>query len=179
MSPSTTSASHDSVLSTLDIDARLLNAVISGTVEGLAMTGIVPPPVGASRLVSTTRPIAVVVGMVGRSNGSLTLSFDERTMLHISGALMGEPQAEVNEENLDAIGEIGNMVAGRVKDALAGCDLEVTNISVPSIIMGANYAFYFTRGFNTCSVEFEVPGIAQAYMRDRFFNATISLLKSR
>lgn len=173
------STTTDSVLSTLDIDPRLLSAVISGTVEGLAMTGITPPPVGASRLVSTTRPIAVVVGMVGRSNGSLTLSFDERTMLHIAGALMGEPQTQVDEENLDAIGEVGNMVAGRVKEALSGDDYGLTNISVPSIIMGANYAFYFTRGFNTCSVEFEVPGIAQAYMRDRFFNATISLLKSR
>ena len=116
--PTTSATSHDSVLSTLDIDARLLAAVISGTVEGLAMTGIVPPPVGASRLVSTTRPIAVVVGMVGKSNGSLTLSFDERTMLHIAGALMGEPQTMVNEENLDAIGEIGNIatVIGGISD---------------------------------------------------------------
>jgi hypothetical protein len=45
--------------------------------------------------------------------------------------------------------------------------------------MGASYSFYCTRGFNTCSVEFEVPGIAQAYMRDRFFTATLSLMKSR
>jgi chemotaxis protein CheX len=107
------------------------------------------------------------------------LSFDERTMLFIAGALMGEPQKEVAEDNLDAIGEVANMVAGRIKEALVGTNCEVSNISVPSIVMGASYSFYCTRGFNTCSVEFEVPGIAQAYLRDRFFTATLSLMKSR
>jgi CheY-specific phosphatase CheX len=90
-----TTTTAESTLSCLDIDPVLLSAIVKGVVEGLAMTDIVPPPVGASRLVSTSRPIAVVVGMVGRCNGSLTLSFDERTMLFIAGALMGEPQKEV------------------------------------------------------------------------------------
>jgi chemotaxis protein CheX len=174
-----TTTTHEATLQCLDIDPVLLSAIVRGVVEGLAMTGIAPPPVGASRLVSTSRPIAVVVGMVGLCNGSLTLSFDERTMLFVAGALMGETQKEVTEENLDAIGEVANMVAGRIKEALVGTPCEVSNISVPSIVMGASYSFYCTRGFNTCSVEFEVPGIAQAYLRDRFFTATLSLMKSR
>ena len=98
-----TTTTPEATLPFLDIDPVLLSAIVKGVVEGLAMTDITPPPVGASRLVSTSRPIAVVVGMVGRCNGSLTLSFDERTMLFVASALMGEPQKEVTEENLDAI----------------------------------------------------------------------------
>ncbi len=161
----------------LEIDPQLLRAVVQGVHSGFAMTGIVPPPVGASRLNGTSRAIGVMVGLVGRSNGSLIMSMTERGMLYIAGQLMGETQKEVNEGNLDAIGEVGNMVAGCVKDGLNGTEYELSNISVPSLILGASYDFYVTRGFNTVSVEFELVGIPIAYQRDRFFSATVSLLR--
>lgn len=161
----------------LEIDPTLLRAVVQGVHSGFAMTGITPPPVGASRLNGHSRSIGVMVGLVGRSNGSLILSLTERGMLHVAGQLMGEPQNTVDEANLDAIGEVGNMVAGCVKDGLFGTEYELTNISVPSLILGASYDFYVTRGFNTVSVEFELTGIPIAYQRDRFFSTTVSLLR--
>ncbi|MFO1009079.1 MAG: chemotaxis protein CheX [Planctomycetota bacterium] len=161
----------------LEIDSVLLRSVVQGVHDGLSMTGLEPPPVGASKLYSSSRPIAVMIGMVGRSNGMLTINMTERGMLHIAGKLSGEEQKSINEENLDAIGEVGNMIAGCVKDCLVGTEYEVTNISVPSVILGANYDFYLTRGFNTVCVEFELPGIPIAYQRDRFFTATVSLLR--
>lgn len=161
----------------LEIDSVLLQAVVKGVHAGLSMTGIEPPPVGASKLYSSSRPIAVMIGMVGRSNGMLTINMTERGMLFIAAKLSGEEQKAINEENLDAIGEVGNMIAGCVKDSLVGTEYELTNISVPSVILGANYDFYLTRGFNTVCVEFELSEIPIAYQRDRFFTATISLLR--
>jgi len=161
----------------IDLDPILLNAVIEGTTNGLAMTGLKPPAIGASKLFGASQSTAVLVGMCGTSNGTLTLNLSDRAMLHIASTLTGEDEKELNEGNLDAIGEVGNMIAGCVKDALMGTDYEITNISVPSLILGANYDFYFTRGFNTVSVEFELPGIPVAYQRDRFFSVTISLLR--
>ncbi len=161
----------------LDIDPLLLNSVIQGVQGGFTMTGLKPTPIGASRLFGSSQSIAVIVGLCGLSNGTLTLNLSERAMLHIASQLTGEEEKALSEGNLDAVGEVGNMIAGCTKDALMGTDYELTNISVPSLILGANYDFYFTRGFNTVSVEFELPGIPVTYQRDRFFTVTISLLR--
>lgn len=161
----------------LELDPMLLAALLEGTAGGFSMTGIQPTPIGASKLCAGSHAIAVLVGVCGKSNGTLTLKFSERGMLHIARALTGEAEPEISESNLDAIGEIGNMVAGCVKDQLVGTDHELTNISVPSLILGASYDFYYTRGFHSLSVEFELPGIPVAYQRDRFFSVTLSLLR--
>ncbi|MBI5361541.1 MAG: chemotaxis protein CheX, partial [Planctomycetes bacterium] len=131
----------------------------------------------ASKLHGASKPIAVLVGLVGRSNGMVTLRMTERGMYHIAGKLSGEEHTQVDEACLDAIGEVGNMIAGCIKDNLMGTDYEVLNLSVPSLVLGANYDFYMTRGFNTVSVEFELTQIPIAFQRDRFFTVTISLLR--
>lgn len=161
----------------LELDPVLLSALLEGTAGGMSMSGITPTPIGASKLCSSSHAIAVLVGVCGKSNGTLTLKFSERGMLHIASGLTGETEREISESNLDAIGEIGNMVAGCVKDQLVGTDYELTNISVPSLILGASYDFYYARGFHSLSVEFELPGIPPAYQRDRFFSVTLSLLR--
>lgn len=161
----------------LDIDPLLLQSVVQGVQGGFSMTGLKPTPIGASRLFGASQSIAVIVGLCGQSNGTITINLSERALLHIASQLTGEEEQSITESNLDAIGEVGNMIAGCTKDALHGTDYEITNISVPSLILGANYDFYFTRGFNTVSVEFELPGIPVTYQRDRFFTVTISLLR--
>jgi CheY-specific phosphatase CheX len=171
------STSTETNLLGLEVEPVLLHAVIQGVRDGLAMTGLTPPHVGASKLFGSSRSIAVIVGLCGRSNGTLTLNMTERGMLHLAGSLIGEEQKAIDEQNLDAIGEVGNMVAGCVKDALMGTEFELTNISVPSLILGASYDFYMTRGFSTVSVEFELEKLPIAYQRDRFFSATVSLLR--
>ena len=54
---------------------------------------------------------------------------------------------------------------------------EVTNISVPSLVLGANYNVYYTRGIETVSVEFELEEIPVMFQRDRFFSVTVSLMR--
>jgi len=101
----------------LELDPILLAALLEGTAGGLSMSGITPTPIGASKLCSSSHAIAVLVGVCGKSNGTLTLKFSERGMLHIASGLTGETEREISESNLDAIGEIGNMVAGCVKES--------------------------------------------------------------
>jgi CheY-specific phosphatase CheX len=163
--------------SVLQVDETLLRACVSGTIEGLSMTGIVPPPVGASRLFHAARPISVIVGLVGKNNGTVTLNLSERGMMYMVGKLVGEEPTELDESCFDAISEIGNMVAGRVKDMLVGTSFEMEHISVPSLVLGANYNVYYTRGMSTVSVEFELEGIPVMHHKDRFFSTTISLLQ--
>ncbi len=161
----------------LTIDNRLLSCVIEGTQNGLLMAGVSPPPVGASRFYATHRDISVIVGLCGGQNGTMTLNISQNAMLYLAGKLLFEEQTEVTEENFDAICEVGNMVAGCTKEALAEAGFDVTNISVPSLVLGANYSVYYTRGIETVSVEFELEEIPVTFQRDRFFSATVSLLR--
>lgn len=161
----------------LEIDPVLLEAVIRGTREGLEMTGLTPPPIGASRYCCASRSISVVVGLVGRSNGTVTLTLTEKGMLHIAGHLLGEEKTAIDEMTFDAIGEVGNMIAGRIKDVLIGTDYESENISVPSVIMGENYAVHYTRGMHTVSVDFELNSMPFRNIRERFFTTSLSLLR--
>ena len=80
-------------LAIVEIESLVADDLVQGVHDGLSMTGLEPPPVGASKLYSSSRPIAVMIGMVGRSNGMLTINMTERGMLHIAGKLSGEEMA--------------------------------------------------------------------------------------
>ncbi|MCC7014556.1 MAG: chemotaxis protein CheX [Planctomycetes bacterium] len=161
----------------LEIEPILLDAVIRGTREGLEMTGLNPPPIGASRYCTASRAISVVVGLVGRTNGSVTLSMGERTMLHIASKLLGEEHHSIDEMTFDAIGEVGNMIGGRVKEVLIGTPYESENISVPSVIMGQSYNVHYTRGMHTLSVDFELTDMPFNDLKERFFTTSLALLR--
>ena len=161
----------------LNIDNTLLEAVLGGTLRGLEMTTIAPTPVGASRLARAGHEMSVIVGLAGKTNGSLSINLSRRAMLMIAGGLLGEPQADLNDDNLDAIMEVGNMVAGSIKEALAKSDFHVSEISLPSLVFGRDFSVVWARGITTAAVEFEINEMPVLHMHDRFFTTSISLLR--
>lgn len=164
-------------MTALKVDQTLLEAVIKGTNVGLQMTGIAPPPVGASCFFDSRRTVSIMIGVVGNNNGSVTLNMSERAMLWLAGKLLFEDQSEVGEESIDAIMEVGNMVAGAIKEELVGTVFEAQNISVPSMIWGAAYNVVYTRGMNTVTVEFELEDMPLSMLGDRFFTVTLALMR--
>ena len=164
-------------MTALKVDQTLLESVIKGTTVGLQMTGIVPPPVGASCFFDSRRTVSIMVGVVGNNNGNVTLNMSERAMLWLAGKLLFEDQTEVNEESIDAIMEVANMVAGAIKEELVGTQFEAANISVPSMIWGAAYSVVYTRGMNTVTVEFELEEMPLSMLGDRFFTVTLALMR--
>jgi CheY-specific phosphatase CheX len=169
--------SEQVIFNGLAITQSLVTALLKGTPEGLEMAGVVPVAIGASSMAQSRRAISVMVGLVGDSNGTITLNMSKRAMLYLTGKLLFEDQEEMNEENVDAICEIGNMVAGCTKEALQGSEFRVENISVPSMIFGANYDVHYTRGIDTCTVEFSLEDLPIVNLDDRIFTVTISLLR--
>ncbi len=161
----------------LQINSTLLDAVMTGTTKGLSMTDMVPTPVGASRLSRASHEMSVIVGVVGKTNGSVAVNLSRRAMLMISGGLLGEPQTEVDEVNLDAMMEVGNMVAGAIKEALEGTDYEIAEISLPSLVFGRDFSVLWARGITTATVEFEIEEMPVLHMNDRFFSTSISLMR--
>lgn len=161
----------------LTIDDVLLNCVIQGTNEGLEMAEVTPDAIGASKFNTVNNEISVIVGLHGQNrNGNMALNISERTAMHLAGKLMGESIHTLDDDAIDALCEIGNMIAGRFKELLMGTDHEFQTISLPAIIFGANYTMYHTKNITSISVMFELTEMPIGLMGDKFFNVSIALL---
>lgn len=178
MTTSPPATGHVYPMHALQIDQQLLEAIIQSTLVGLEMTNLGPVPVGAGRFATTHHSITVMVGLVGKHSGNMALNISEAGMLHLAGAMMGEEYREVSEDTIDAIMEVGNMIAGAIKGPLCGTGYEISNISLPSLILGNSYNMVYARGIVSVAVEFEIPNMPFATMNGRFFSTAVSLLKA-
>ncbi len=162
----------------LDVNQELLNGVLRATKIGVEMAGLSPKSVGVSKFLRSSHRITTLVGLMGEaSTGTLILNMSERLGLLITERMLMEKQVELTEDALDAIGEIGNMISGAMKDLLADTDLAIQNISCPAVVMGASYDLYYSSGFQTVTVEFEIDEIPVVHMDDRVFSVGVSLMK--
>jgi len=162
----------------LEINPILMSCVIEGTVGGLSMTGITPRAVGVSRFSSSGKELSVIVGLHGQRNGNMTLNLSERTAAFLAGQMLGSEPGEMDEETIDAVCELGNMVAGQFHNRLHGTPFHFDGISLPAFIYGANYNLYHMKNLITVSVTFEIEEVSVVHMKDKFFTSTISLLSS-
>lgn len=160
------------------VDPVLLDAVIVGTRCGLEMAAVVPEPIGASRRSHSRHAVTVLVGLVGHHSGNLALNLSELVMKHLASRLIGETISELNEPAIDAILEVGNMVAGAVKGRLSGSGYALSHISLPSLVVGQSYNMVCSRGIQSVSVEFELPELPFDAFDERFFSTTVSLLRA-
>ncbi|MCP4676042.1 MAG: chemotaxis protein CheX [Deltaproteobacteria bacterium] len=160
----------------LSINRTLMDCAIKGTVEGVSMTGLEPDAVGVSRFITAPRELSVIVGLHGKCNGNMTLNLSKRTSTFLASKLLDENIGELDEDTIDAICEIGNMIAGRFKDLLLGTDYEFEAISLPALVFGANYNLYHLKNIVTVSVVFELEEVSILHVDDKFFTTSISLL---
>lgn len=84
--------------------------------------------------------IASAVGFIGRLTGVVYIYSDEAFAKHITGALLGLSQSEIESDEMvnDAMGEISNMVVGQIKSRLSDRGLPCT-LTIPSIVRGSNF----------------------------------------
>ncbi len=161
----------------LQIDETLLDTVIKGTLEGLEMAEVVPDAVGASRFNTSNKNLTVIVGLHGNNtNGNVALNMSKRTATFLASKMIGEELDELDEDAIDAVCEIGNMVAGRLKELLVETDYEFSAISLPALVFGSNFSLYHLKNIVTVSVTFEISEISVIHMDDKFFTTSISLL---
>ncbi len=83
--------------------------------------------------------VSSIIGISGEVSGSVVINLSEATALELASGLLGEELAELDEDCIDAIGEVANMVAGSAK---AGFPEENTSLSVPTVIVGKHKVNY-------------------------------------
>jgi chemotaxis protein CheX len=83
--------------------------------------------------------VSSIIGISGEVTGSVVINLSEKTALQLASALIGEQLSELDEDCVDAIGEIANMVAGSAKN---GFPVQNTSLSVPTVVIGKHKVNY-------------------------------------
>ena len=82
--------------------------------------------------------VSGVIGLTGSAKGSLALSFSSSCIFAILSNMLGETYTEMNDEILDAVGELTNMISGDARKRLEGEGL-IISAAIPTIISGKNH----------------------------------------
>jgi chemotaxis protein CheX len=85
-----------------------------------------------------TEGIVALVGLAGSWAGSGTFTCSATLATKLSGLLLMQEFAAIDDEVLDAIGEVTNMVLGNVKTSLEE-ELGPMGLSIPTVIFGRNF----------------------------------------
>lgn len=82
--------------------------------------------------------VMALVGIAGTWTGAGRLLVSPKLACTLAGALLMSKFEGVDDEVLDAIGEIANMVVGNTKTMLEE-ELGALSLSIPTVIFGKNY----------------------------------------
>jgi chemotaxis protein CheX len=86
-----------------------------------------------------TFEISSIIGLSGNVSGCVVINLSTPVALQLVSALLGDEVTEIDEDTIDAIGEIANMIAGNAKTDFPG---ENNAISVPSVVTGKHEVSY-------------------------------------
>lgn len=105
------------------MDKELILPIQEAIIAVIATISGEAPVAGSSTIKSDNQTygcLTAVIGLVGENAaGNLSVSFDEPCILFLVSKLFMEEITELNNDVLDASGEICNMMAGAVKNALS------------------------------------------------------------
>lgn len=114
--------------------------------------------------------ISSVIGFTGEAKGAVVLSMKWDLAMKITDAITGKKHTEVDEEVIDAIGEIVNIIAGNAKLGLE--EMFRLVISLPTIIQGVNHTVNWpNENARIISIPFKVYG-------SDIFNMSVAIEKS-
>jgi len=96
--------------------------------------------------------VSGIIGLSGMAVGTVVLSLSEAVALKAAATMLMAEATEINDDVLDAVGELTNMVAGGAKAALEKYHLLV---SLPSVVTGIGHEVHFPSNVTPISIAFD------------------------
>jgi len=97
-------------------------------------------------------PISGVIGLSGKAVGTVVVNLSEEVALKAASAMLMTEFTEVDDDVIDAVGEMANLIAGQAKAELEEYDLSV---SLPSVITGEGHELRFPSATKPIVVDFD------------------------
>lgn len=106
-------------------------------VETMCQMQVAPQKPSVKTERTTYGEVTGVIGMTSdKMSGYMVLSFEKRCILQIvANMLMEDPKKEIDEEIVDAVGELTNMICGGAKAQLSKMD-QTFDMASPTMIVG-------------------------------------------
>jgi CheY-specific phosphatase CheX len=104
---------------------------------------------------STQLQLSVMLGLSGDLQGSFGLSMDESTARRWTERLLGIEVSELDQNVIDAIGEMGNLVVGSMKRRLSQF---VLTMSLPNVITAGLDRMRFASSVVPIKLRYEFDG---------------------
>lgn len=82
--------------------------------------------------------ISAVIGLTGEARGAVVISMKKNLAIKVTDMLTETKHTDIDDEVLDAIGEIINIIAGNAKRGLE--EMFRLVISLPTIVRGVNHS---------------------------------------
>lgn len=96
--------------------------------------------------------ISGIIGLSGVVSGTVVVSLDERVALAATRIMLGDAPDAVNDEVVDAVGELTNMIAGSAKCQLAHFSM---SLALPTVITGKDHMITFGSRVHPICIPFE------------------------
>lgn len=96
--------------------------------------------------------VSGIVGLSGQAVGTVVLSLSENVALKAASTMLMTEATEVDNDVVDAVGELANMVAGAAKAQLEQFHL---SISLPNVITGRGHEVRFPSNVTPIVIEYE------------------------
>lgn len=91
--------------------------------------------------------VSVLMSIFGSLNGTIVLSFPRKVGIRfVAAMMMDEDIDDFSDEVIDGIGEIGNLVAGSAKSALAQTSGQDLSLSIPTVLTGKPHDLQHMKG---------------------------------
>lgn len=97
-------------------------------------------------------PISGVIGLSGQAVGTVVINLSEEAALRAASALLLTEMSEIDDDVVDAVGELANIIAGAAKAELDQFDLSV---SLPNVVIGNDHEIRFPTGARPICVPYE------------------------
>jgi chemotaxis protein CheX len=81
--------------------------------------------------------ISSIIGLTGEAKGAVVVSMKKELVLRLTETLTGAKHTDIDDDAVDAIGELVNIIAGNVKKNLEEAFRLV--LSLPSIVQGKGH----------------------------------------
>lgn len=97
-------------------------------------------------------PISGLIGLSGKAHGMVVINLSTEVALKAASAMLMQEYTEIDDDVIDAVGELANMIAGQAKT-----DLEEYQLSVglPNVITGEGHAVRFPSASPPLAVPFK------------------------
>ena len=96
--------------------------------------------------------VSGVIGLSGKAVGTVVVSFSTQVALKAASTMLLIEATEVDDDVIDAVGELTNMVAGAAKAELEEFKLMV---SLPNVITGPAHEVHFPSEVTPISIAFD------------------------